>query len=177
MKTPLIITMIFSVSMASNIIFEFNKKSILKDWVIVNDAVMGGKSSGSIQLNSEGYGVFKGFISLDNNGGFSLVRYRFKKKPIKEFTKIVLTIKGDKKEYQFRIKSNSSDSFSYITTFNTSGNWQEIQVPLNSMTPAFRGRKLDIPNFCDDSIEEIAFLFGNKKEENFQLIIDKIVFE
>jgi hypothetical protein len=42
------------------------------------------------------------------------------------------------------------------------------------MYPSFRGRKLDKPNFSEDYIEEIAFLIGNKSEEKFQLLIDKI---
>jgi hypothetical protein len=42
------------------------------------------------------------------------------------------------------------------------------------MYPSFRGRKLDQPNFSDDYIEEITFLIGNKKEEDFQLLIAKI---
>jgi hypothetical protein len=42
------------------------------------------------------------------------------------------------------------------------------------MYPSFRGRKLDAPNFSHDSIEEIVFLIGNKKNERFELIIDKI---
>jgi len=32
--------------------------------------------------------------------------------------------------------------------------------------PSFRGRKLDLPNFSHDYIEEIVFLIGNKKPEN-----------
>ena len=102
----LIFMMIMCTSMASNIIFAFNQKSNVKDWVIVDDVVMGGKSSGSFGLSPEGYGIFKGSISLDNNGGFSSIRYKFDRKSIKEFTKIVFRIKGDTKKYQFRIKSN-----------------------------------------------------------------------
>lgn len=161
-------------SMAPNIIFDFNEKSELKNWVIVDDVVMGGRSSGSFGLSPQGYGVFKGSISLDNNGGFSSVRYKFEKKLIKDFTKIVLKIKGDSKKYQFRIKSNSGDYYSYISTFSTNGDWQEIQIPLKNMYPSFRGRSLDKPKFSEDYIEEIAFLIGNKNEEKFQLLIDKI---
>ena len=170
----LIFIMIMCTPMASNIIFDFNQKSNLKDWVIVDDVVMGGKSTGSFELSPEGYGIFKGSILLDNNGGFSSIRYKFDRKSIKEFTKIVFKIKGDTKKYQFRIKSNSADYYSYITTFSTNGDWQEIQVPLKSMIPSFRGRKLDKSNFSDDGIEEIAFLIGNKNEEKFQLLIDRI---
>lgn len=81
--------------MTPNIIFHFNQKSELKNWVIINDGVMGGKSSASFGLSPEGYGVFKGSISLDNNGGFSSVKYAFKRKLIKDFNIIVLKIKGD----------------------------------------------------------------------------------
>ena len=42
------------------------------------------------------------------------------------------------------------------------------------MYPSFRGRKLNKENFNKTSIEEIGFLIGNKKQEKFNLEIDKI---
>ncbi len=45
------------------------------------------------------------------------------------------------------------------------------------MYPTFRGKKLEKSNFSNEYIEEIAFLIGNKNEENFKLIIDNIVME
>ena len=42
------------------------------------------------------------------------------------------------------------------------------------MTPSFRGRKLNLPNFSEDYIEEVALLIGNKKKESFKVEIDKI---
>ena len=160
--------------MASHVIFDFNKSSNIENWIIIDDVVMGGKSSSSFKLNSEGHGVFQGEISLENNGGFSSVHYKFEKLPIKESTKIILRIKGDGKKYQFRIKSNSGDYYSYIYPFSTKGEWEEIQIPLKDMYPSFRGRRLDLPNFSKDYLEEIAFLFGNKNQEKFKLLIDKI---
>jgi hypothetical protein len=161
-------------SMASPMIYDFNKTSDIKNWIIIDDVVMGGKSSGSFTLNSDGYGVFMGDISLENNGGFSSVRYRFEKILINKSTKISIRIKGDGKKYQFRIKSNSGDYYSYISPFSTTGEWQEIEIPLKDMYPSFRGRKLDQPNFSSDAIEEITFLIGNKNKEKFQLLIDTI---
>jgi hypothetical protein len=160
--------------MPKNVIFDFNKTSDIKNWRIVDDVVMGGRSSGTFKLNAEGFGVFEGDISLDNNGGFSSLRYRFEKKQIKDYSKVLLKIRGDGKNYQFRIKANSGDYYSYIIPFSTSGEWQEIEIPLKDMYPTFRGRKLDKPNFSDDYIEEITFLIGNKKKEKFKLLIDRI---
>jgi hypothetical protein len=91
---------------------------------------------------------------------------------VKEYTSIVIKLQGDGKEYQFRIKSNSGDYYSYIAPFSTSG--EEIVIPLKDMYPSFRGRKLNQPNFSKDSIEEITLLIGNKKKEEFKLLIDKI---
>lgn len=173
----LISMMIMFTTMASHIIFDFNQESNLNNWVIIDDVVMGGKSSSSFGLSPQGHGVFKGSISLDNNGGFSSVRYKFERILIKDYTKIVIKIKGDGKKYQFRLKSNSEDSYSYISSFSTNGDWQEIQIPLKDMYPSFRGRRLDKPNLSEEYIEEIAFLIGNKNEENFQLVIDKIELE
>jgi hypothetical protein len=166
--------MILLAANSSTIIFEFNKKANLKNWYVVDDGVMGGKSEGAFGLDSDGNGVFEGNISLDNNGGFSSLRHGFEKIMISNQKKMVLKVKGDGKKYQFRIKANSGDYFSYIYTFSTSGEWQEIEIPLKEMYPSFRGRKLDQPNFSSNSFEEVTFLIGNKKYESFKLLIDKI---
>ncbi len=173
MKHLFFMIILFS-SISTPVIFNFNKKSDIKNWTIVNDVVMGGQSSSSFKLNTDGHAVFEGDVSLENNGGFSSVRYRFEKKQVKEYTKVIIKLKGDGKNYQFRIKSNSDDYYSYITPFSTSGEWQEIEIPLKEMYPSFRGRKLKQPNFSNDKIEEIRFLIGNKKQEKFKLLLDKI---
>lgn len=82
--------LIFMVSLVisnSKVIFDFNKESDISDWKIVNDAVMGGRSSSKFYLNEEGNGVFKGKFSLENNGGFSSLRHRFKQKNIEGYKK------------------------------------------------------------------------------------------
>lgn len=170
----LICCMVLFSSLSNKIIFDFNTNSSINNWIIVDDVVMGGRSLGSFELNNKGNGVFSGSISLENNGGFSSVRYRFEKLILEKFKTIVLKIKGDGKNYQFRIKHKSSDYASYITSFSSSGEWQEIEIPIKSMYPSFRGRKLDEPNFNHEFIEEITFLIANKQNEDFKLLIDKI---
>jgi hypothetical protein len=167
-------TLVFMTLMTSIIIFDFKKDSNIENWTIVNDGVMGGLSVGNIALTPEGHGLFQGEISLKNNGGFSLLRYRFDKTQVTHDSYITLKLKGDGKKYQFRVKDDSSTYYSYITTFSTSGEWEEIRLHLKDMYPSFRGRKLDLPNFSENHIEEIVFLIGNKKAESFKLLIDKI---
>ena len=158
----------------SQMIFDFKKDVDVTQWKVVDDTVMGGVSNGSFKLNSEGHGVFEGHVSLENNGGFSSVRYTFESINLEEHQTIVLKVKGDGKKYQFRIKDDSNTYYSYITYFETTGDWETIEIPLKDFYPSFRGRKLNQPNFNSDSMEEIAFLIGNKKNEDFKLIIDSI---
>ena len=122
----LICSMVLVSSLSSHILFDFNKNSSISNWIVVDDVVMGGRSNGIFHLNKDGNGVFSGKVSLDNYGGFSSVRYGFNQLNIEKFKSIVLKIKGDGKNYQFRIKHKPSDYASYITSFSSSGDWQEI---------------------------------------------------
>ncbi len=159
----------------SLLIFNFNKDCDSSNWNVVDDRVMGGRSGGSFYVDKEGNGVFEGFVSLQNNGGFSSVKYSFKTKKTEDYHKIIIRLRGDGKRYQIRIKSNKDDQHSYIKYINTTEDWQLIEISLNEMYPTFRGRKLDLPNYPRKTLEEVAFLIGNKVAENFRLEIDSIV--
>ncbi len=116
-----------------NIIFDFNSNSNTSSWRIVDDVVMGGKSNGNFKLNENGFGEFFGNISLENNGGFSSLRYRFPSINVKNFMRVCLKVKGDGKKYQFRIKDKSGNYYSFISTFETNGEWQTIEILLSDM--------------------------------------------
>ncbi|WP_299064896.1 CIA30 family protein [uncultured Polaribacter sp.] len=161
-------------NLSNQIIFDFKESANIDDWKIVDDVVMGGKSNGNFKLNDAGKGEFYGRISLDNNGGFSSLRNKNINFKNFSYTEVVLKVKGDGKKYQFRLKDNLNNAHSYIMPFTTSGEWQTIKIKLSEMYPAFRGRKLSIGNFSANSIAEIVFLIGNKKQESFSLEMDKI---
>lgn len=158
----------------TELIFNFEKDSELGNWSTVDDVVMGGRSNGSLSVTDDGHGLFSGTISLDNNGGFSSLRYTFNSILVQKDNLIKIRLKGDGKQYQFRVKNKVSDYKSYTTRFETTEDWQHIEIRLGDLFPTFRGRKLSRPDFDHDSIEEIRFLIGNKRPESFQLLIDKI---
>lgn len=160
--------------MNSFTIFEFNKSSDISNWITIDDIVMGGRSTSEFVLSKEGNGIFKGNVSLENNGGFSSVQHRFKSIDSNDFSKFVIHIKGDGKTYQFRIKANANDYYSYIFNFSTTGDWQIIEIPFEKMSPSFRGTILNQANFPGEKMQEIGFLIGNKKAEDFTLEIKKI---
>jgi len=157
------------------IIFDFSENTDLSQWEIVNDVVMGGQSKSALTIDVDGNGLFSGTVSLENNGGFCSVRCSLDTINVEEFEKIAFRVKGDGKRYQVRVKARSSDFYSYIAYFNTTGEWQTVEVALNEMYPSVRGRRLNGPNFKKESIEEMSFLIGNSRNESFQLLIDKIM--
>ena len=158
-------------------VFEFAPDADMSDWLVVDDGVMGGRSQGSLTLNEEGIGVYTGFVSLENNGGFSSIRFRPAQQELVNCSTAVLRVKGDEKRYQFRIKSSSRDRVSYIHYFETTGEWEDIEIPLADCTPSFRGMQLDMPNYPMETFGELGILIANKKNEDFRLEIQNISFK
>lgn len=161
-------------TMNAQTIVNFNENPSAENWYVVDDVVMGGRSSGKFEITNKDHGKFYGEVSLENNGGFSSVRYDMKSIAVSPDSKIRLRLKGDGNTFQFRIKANKQDYYSYIKEFNTSGDWENLEFVLRELYPTFRGRRLELPNFDKNTIEEIRFLIGNKKEQMFQLVIESI---
>ena len=65
-----------------NEIFKFESGSSTKGWKIVDDRVMGGRSQGNFSVNSDGFGVFEGYVTTENNGGFCSLRQSLSRKYI-----------------------------------------------------------------------------------------------
>ena len=175
---PLIIPLIFSIfsqNYLNDVLYNFKNSGTLQNWTVVDDGVMGGLSKGDLKLNEEGNAVYFGNVSTDNNGGFSSLRYQFELRDVSNFKAISLRLKGDGKSYQFRLKSNKGQYYSYVSKFNTTGDWETIVIAFKDFTPQFRGNVLNMPNFEGETMEEIAFLIGNKVKESFQLEIESIV--
>jgi hypothetical protein len=155
-------------------LYEFKVTSDPTSWTVVNDGVMGGLSKGQFTISKEGHGVFSGNVSLENNGGFSLIQHRPTTLNVKKYSSLVVRLKGDGKKYQVRLKTNASDYYNYAVSVQTTGEWETISIPFDTMLPQFRGRLLNTSSFPGEQIEEVALLIGNKKAEEFRLQIDWI---
>ncbi len=155
----------------TKVLADFTNSSNLSDWYIVNDVVMGGRSDSGFFLNGDSCAVFKGYVSLENNGGFAMVKHMFDPIEIEKHSKIIMKIKGDGKRYQIRLKSQLSQAHSHINYFSTTGDWQVIEIPFKDFYASFRGRRLSYPNFYAAQLSELAFLIVNKKAEDFKLKI------
>ena len=155
------------------VIFNADSNDII-DWYEVNDTVMGGRSTARITKGPSGNVCFQGDVSLDNNGGFASMRYNVDPQSLVDKDHFVLRVKGDGSSYQFRVKSTRRQQHSHVYTFQTTGEWQEITIPFTDMTPQWRGRLLRMKNYDGDSIAEVGILIGNKKAQEFKILLDFI---
>jgi len=64
-----------------------------------------------------------------------------------------------------------------LLIFKQKLNGKLIEIKLSDLIPTFRGRLLDMENYDGNELEELGFLIGNKKDEQFELIIDNIILE
>lgn len=175
----LIILLVLGLSNRSNMkeIYNFSTQSNLKEWRIVNDGVMGGISQSSLVLTEAGHGQFSGHVSLANNGGFASIQLNTAIELAEEKKFVVLRVKGDGKNYEFRLKGSFRQSESYVHQFSTSGEWENITLEIRGFYPQYRGRKMNMPNFNFASIAQLSFLVANKQDEDFELLIDSIRLE
>lgn len=158
-------------------IYHFSQEEDWGDWYIVDDRVMGGRSQGGMAQSDQGHALFKGQVSLENNGGFSSIRYRPETISTGEHSYFKIRLKGDQRNYQFRVRSSLGEYQSYVFEFSTSGNWEVVSIPFDAMYPSWRGRKLDMPNYPGKLASEFSFLIANNRNEDFRLEIERVWME
>ena len=169
------ITSIRTEHKTNTVITDFTKGNNLKEWHVEDDFVMGGKSQGSLTISKEGHALFSGKISLENGGGFSSVQTFFEPIDVSDYSKALLRVKGDGKRYYFRVQSTLQERHSYVLPFNTTGQWQIVEIPFNQMYAKWRGNRLSLPNYPGKTMAHTRFLIANGRAESFELLIDSVV--
>jgi hypothetical protein len=181
MKPLLILVFAFAVQAAKaeankpgKILFDFSDPAAMRGWHIEDDGVMGGVSKGAFIRDRHGYAVFSGKVSLENNGGFSSIQNNFDPLDVSGYQHAILRLKGDGKDYRFIVESDPNARNYYVAEFTTTGDWQEIKIPLRKMYPMRRGDRLSIPDYPAETMSQVRFMIANGRAESFQLEIASI---
>ena len=153
-------------------LLDTNGKTSKIKWNIVNDTVMGGRSSSRWSKNSSALS-FEGFLSLENNGGFASVRHDLNNINLSSTEGIFIKVKGDGRKYQFRIRSQASRWANYSQEFKTKKDIvQSFFLPYKDFKPSWRGRSVrNVPTLTGKDVRGIGFLLGDKVQGKFKLEI------
>jgi len=168
-----IMVVLSSSSFAEIQLFDSGAKPSSLNWNIVNDTVMGGRSSSRWISKSSSPCSFEGYLSLENNGGFASVRCDLNNENLTKTEGIFIRVKGDGRKYQFRIRSQASRWANYSHEFKTVRNKiKTFYLPFKDFEPSWRGRSLNnLPVLKGKDVRGIGFLLGDKIQGKFKLEI------
>ncbi len=158
----------------SRVLYDFDKPGIANNWQIVNDGVMGGRSSSRLTISDDGTAHFSGNLSLENNGGFASVRSSPAKLKLKPEQEIVLRVRGDGRKYTFNLYlAQRRMAFSYQAEFKTKkGQWIEVHLPIAQFVAKSFGQRVEGSVLDADQVDSVGILIGDKIAGPFDLQID-----
>ena len=161
----------------TNMLIDFTDKKAGHQMNVVNDGVMGGLSQGAIEMTQNDSLLFKGNISLKNNGGFSSFRISGQRWDLSDWKGIEIHVRGDGRSYGLRATTEERflrSSVSFTADFKTvKDDWVKLRIPFSAMKASWRGRKLD-RNFVPAQIKGLGIILADKKAGKFALEIQSI---
>lgn len=160
---------------AMHLLDKNNLKNLKENWEFVSDKVMGGLSSGKIELVSESDKIFvrlSGNVSTENNGGFIQFRSNFDFKN-EDYQGIRIIAKGFPSEYfvHIRTKFLLLPWQYYKGKFEVSEQWQKYEILFDDFE---KSNFYQPSNFRTQEINSIGFVAIGK---DFKPILDIIEVE
>jgi Complex I intermediate-associated protein 30 (CIA30) len=171
-------------------IWDLNDSNPELEWGPLDDVVMGGASKSDLAPGGRFDGIWSGFVTTANNGGFAGIRSKIFS-PVKDASLcrgLVLKIKGDGKRYKFIARDDTEwNGIAWSTSFDTkSGQATEVKIPWNKLIPTRFARTVQTAPFDTSKITGIQLslskfeydggLNPNFNEGPFRLEVEKISF-
>jgi len=173
----LIVTLLF-INEKTSLIINFQNNDA-QNWYVVNDVVMGGRSTGEISTSKKSI-RFTGMLSLENNGGFASIRSLYKNYNFSDYSKVKIKYKSKNKQFAFLLELSEQWYKPYYKFYldNTLGKWQVIEIDLK----AFEGYQIGKPTgnlLLQEQLSKIlrlGFMTTEKQPGPFEFEVDYIEF-
>lgn len=145
-------------------------------WLITNDSVMGGRSNS----RAEAAGTtlrFEGELSLANGGGFASVLADLEL-PLRRFHGVRLTVAGDGRRYQLRLReSRSSRDVAWRAEFEAGEKPRRISLTPDAFEAVIRGEKvIGAKPLSQAAFRHLGFMLARDVEGPFRLEVSNIEF-
>jgi NADH dehydrogenase [ubiquinone] 1 alpha subcomplex assembly factor 1 len=160
---------------ASKTLDDFKTTRAAGSWKSINDGVMGGLSKGGPNVSKGRKLVFKGEISLKNNGGFSSIRTSGKTMDLSAYDGIEIRVKGDGRMYYLTARSNGRRMLAYWSPIQPpKGEWTVIRVPFDSFYASYLGKKITALKLNSKKVTSVGLMLYDKKAGPFGIEVDSI---
>ncbi|MEL7533357.1 MAG: CIA30 family protein [Bacteroidota bacterium] len=159
---------------------DFGKDKSGQSWRVINDGVMGGLSQAQARLTGNSV-LYRGEISLDNNGGFSSFRSPYARFDFSDFETVTIRFKSQGPTFGFTLETSSYFYQPYYKAVlqSESKDWQTLTVKLTDFKQYQLGRPSGerLAAAYLSKIIRIGFINHDKVAKPFELEIDYILFE
>jgi len=159
------------------VLLDFDDAVEIKQWMTVNDVVMGGMSVSAFEQAEPGIARFRGVVSLENSGGFASARTSPRRWNSSGASSFVLRVLGDGHAYKFTLRTDDGfDGVQYQSRFTPpAGAWYEARLPVASFAATFRGRIVPGSAPLDPArVRALGLMISDRQAGPFELLIDCI---
>ena len=144
-------------------------------WQVVNDTVMGGRSSSQLKRVGEAL-HFSGRLNT-NGGGFASLRSDRMNLDLAAATSVRLTVKGDGRTYSIRLYA-AGQRVSYQHAFHTVADaWQTVELKIPDFYASWRGRRMDQGPLAAADIAGIGLILADGTDGAFEIEVSSIEFD
>lgn len=166
---------------STNLSFHFgNLPNKCQDWVMISDNIMGGVTKSKLQYTQNSL-VLTGTISLDNYGGFSSVKTRFKNIDLSQYKGLKIRCKSSGQKFAFTLEDSQNWTLpNYKGDFFNSieNEWEWITLYFKDFKEYQIGEATgnDLPSSILYKILRLGIITTEKKEGPFMIEVDCIEF-
>lgn len=141
-------------------------------WRLVNDGVMGGRSTGAAEIPDASLRFF-GVINTDG-GGFASVRRDIALGALGGRDRLTLRVRSDGRAYRLTARTdarfrNRLVSYQAPLPQTQPGEWTNVSVPFSAFTPSVFGRAVPATAFQADRAGEIGVIIADGRDGPFAL--------
>ncbi len=148
-------------------------------WVVINDTVMGGRSKATLSWNRKSELVWKGQLSLENNGGFVSMRTQNQWMDWSRYDGLEVVLAGFGREIQITAQRRDriirAGGYRALVPTNAQGD-TKVFIPFSAFVLKRFGRAIWGPSLASNvrEIGELGLLIADKREGNFKVVLKSI---
>lgn len=149
------------------------------NWSIVNDTVMGGRSSADLAWGKNGGLVWAGNLSLANNGGFVSIRSTAMNQDWSDYDGVEVILEGGGRDIQVTLQRRDmmirAGGYRALVPTNTQGE-TKIFIPFSAFVLKRFGRRIQGPELTSGlaNLGQKGLLMADKREGNFRIVLKSI---
>jgi len=159
---------------------DFGQEKSGTNWQVINDGVMGGLSQGRAQLQDNTI-LFKGKVSLENNGGFASLKSSFQDIDLSAYKQVKIRLKNKGIAFAMTLETNRNWFYPYFKQRIQvqSEDWEVVTLSLEDFNQYRIGQKTGKQLSADDqgAIIRLGIISDEKRAGDFEIEVDYILFE